>query len=156
MLRCLHDSTDFDETWVKRSLPRGPFGVLRIFWSKVILGSFGVTVEGSNFKQPSTTKLCQCVGLGQPSKNFHGDLFVWPVVKGSKVRKVQIRFYAGWNIELLNNIRKLTLPMCWSWSTIIKSSLLPSFDLWLRGQRSWKFKFCSMRGQISNKLICKN
>ena len=42
----LHDSIGFDETWVKKSLTRGSFGVFRNFWSEVILGSFGVTVEG--------------------------------------------------------------------------------------------------------------
>ena len=47
----LHDSIDFDETWVKR------FRVFKNFWSEVILGSFGVTVERSNFKQSFTTKL---------------------------------------------------------------------------------------------------
>ena len=30
-LLCLHDSIDFDETWVKRSLARGSFGVFRKF-----------------------------------------------------------------------------------------------------------------------------
>ena len=42
----LHDSIDFDETWVKRSLARGSFGLFRNFWSEVILGSFGVTAVG--------------------------------------------------------------------------------------------------------------
>ena len=53
---CLHNSIDFDEIWVKRSLARGSFGC-RNFWSEVILGLFVVTVERSNFKQPITTKL---------------------------------------------------------------------------------------------------
>ena len=56
----LHNSIDFDETWVKRSLARGSFGVFRKFWPEVILGSFRVirvTVERSHFKQPSTIKL---------------------------------------------------------------------------------------------------
>ena len=53
--------------------------------------------------------LCKCVGLGQPSKSVDVDLFIWPVVKASKVRKVQIWFCVGPNVELLN-IRKLTLP----------------------------------------------
>ena len=57
-------------------------------------------------------------------KSVHGDLFIWPVVKGSKIRKVQIWFHVGSNVELLN-IRKLSLPVCWSLSTIIKSSQWP-------------------------------
>ena len=96
----LHDSIDFDETWVKRSLARGSYGVFRNFWSGVILGSFLVTVEGQIFNSLlQQIWLCQCVGLGQPSKSVHGDLFVWPVVKGSKVRENQICFYEGSNVE---------------------------------------------------------
>ena len=95
----LHDSIDFDETWVKRSLARGSFGVFRNFWSEVILGSFGVTVEGQILNSLLQIWLCHCVGLGQPSKSVHGDLFIQPVVKGSKVRKVHICFYEGSNVE---------------------------------------------------------
>ena len=51
----------------------------------------------SNFKQPLQT--IQCVGLGQPSKSVHGDLFIRPVVMGSKVRKVHICFYEGSKFE---------------------------------------------------------
>ena len=35
----LHNSIDFDETWVKRSLAGVSFGVFRNLWSEVILGS---------------------------------------------------------------------------------------------------------------------
>ena len=45
MLLCLHNLIDFDETWVKRSLARGSFGVFRHFWLQVILGFFKVTVD---------------------------------------------------------------------------------------------------------------
>ena len=58
---CLYNLIDFDETWVKRSLVSSSFGLFRNFWSEVILESFGVTVERSNFKQPSTTKLTMVV-----------------------------------------------------------------------------------------------
>ena len=53
------------------------------------LGVIGVTVERSNFKQPSTTKLTMpvCWSMLTIEKCFHGYLFVQPVVKGSKVRK---------------------------------------------------------------------
>ena len=86
----LHDSIDFDETWVKRFLARGSFGVFRNFWSEV-MGSFGVTVEGQIFNGLLLQIwLRQCVGLGQPSTSGHGDLFVRPLVKGSKVRKVHM------------------------------------------------------------------
>ena len=57
MLLRLHDSIDFDEIYVKRSFARGSLGVFRNFWSEVILGSYGTTVERSNLKQPSKTKL---------------------------------------------------------------------------------------------------
>ena len=57
MLLCLHNLIDFDETWVKRSLAWSSFRVFRNFFiGVVILGSFGVTVERSNFKEPSTSK----------------------------------------------------------------------------------------------------
>ena len=45
MLLRLHDSIDFDETWVKRSLARGSFGVFRKFWSEAVLGSLGVAFD---------------------------------------------------------------------------------------------------------------
>ena len=41
----LHDSIDFDETWVKRSLAGGSFGVFRKFWSEAVLGSLGVAFD---------------------------------------------------------------------------------------------------------------
>ena len=41
----LHDSIDFDETWVKRSLAWGSFGVFRKFWSEAVLGSLGVAFD---------------------------------------------------------------------------------------------------------------
>ena len=93
----LHDSIDFDETWVKRSVARGSFGVFRNFWSEVILGSL---LEGQILNSLlQQIWLCQCVCLGQSSKSDHGDLFIRPVVKGSKVRKFQICFYEGSNVE---------------------------------------------------------
>ena len=118
----LHNSIDFDETWLKRSLARGSFGVFRNFWSEVILGSLLKGQILNSLLQQNW--LCRCVGLGQPSKSVHGDLFVRPMVKGSNVRKVQIWFYVRSNVELLK-IRKLKLSMCWSWSTITKSSRWP-------------------------------
>ena len=63
----------------------------------------------------------------------------------SKVRKVRIRFNEGSNFKLLDK-RKLTLSMYWFWLTIKK--VTSSFDLRLRGQRSWKFKFYSISGPI--------
>ena len=39
----LHDSIDSDETWVKRSLARGSFGMFRKFW--LVLGSLGVAFD---------------------------------------------------------------------------------------------------------------
>ena len=44
-LHRLHDSIDFIETWVKRSLARGSFGVFRKFWSEAVLGSLGVAFD---------------------------------------------------------------------------------------------------------------
>ena len=110
MLLRLYNSKDFDETWLKRSLARCSFGMCGKFWSAVILGSFGVTVNRSNLKQPSAKLTmpvcCQC----QPSKSVRGDLFICPVVKGSKVRKFHICFNEGSNIKTLQQ-QKLTLQL---------------------------------------------
>ena len=79
----LPDSIDFDETCVERSLTWDFLGLFRNFWSEVILGSFGVTVEGQILNiLLQQIWLCQCVGLGQPSKSVHGELFVRPEFKG--------------------------------------------------------------------------
>ena len=43
----------------------------------------------------SVRPISHCVGLVQPTKSVHGDLFSRPVVKGS----VQIWFYEGSNVE---------------------------------------------------------
>ena len=46
------------------------------------LGSFGVTVEGQILNSLlQQIWLCQCVGLGQPSKSVHGDLFTGGVLR---------------------------------------------------------------------------
>ena len=97
----LHNSIDFDETWVvKRSLAGGSFGVFRNFWSEVIWGHLGSLLKGKILNSLLQQNwLCQCVGLGQLLKSVHGNLFVRPVVKGSKVRKIQICFYEGSNVE---------------------------------------------------------
>ena len=41
----LHGLIDFDETWVKRSLARGSFGMFRKLWSEAVLGSLGVAFD---------------------------------------------------------------------------------------------------------------
>ena len=44
----LHNSIDFDETWVRRSLAMiGSFWLFRTFWSEVIFGSYSLNL-GSN------------------------------------------------------------------------------------------------------------
>ena len=47
--------------------------------------------QGSNYKQLQMTKvIVSCVGVGQTCISVHGDLFVRPTEKGSKVKKGQI------------------------------------------------------------------
>ena len=41
----LHDSIDFNETWVKKSLAGCSFGVFRKFWSEAVSGSLGVAFD---------------------------------------------------------------------------------------------------------------
>ena len=98
MLLRLHDSIDFDETWVKRSLARGSFGVFRYFWSEVILWSFGVTVERANFKQPSTTKLPMSMCW---SRSTIKKCSWWPLCPtcGQGVKDQKSSNFVGWMQE---------------------------------------------------------
>ena len=116
-------------------------------WPEVLLGCSGIFDQGSSWGHLGSLLkgkilngllqqnwLCQCAGLGQTSKSVNGDLFIWPVVKGSKVRKVQIWFYVGSNVELLNITHKKTyitnvLVLVNSHKVFRVTS---SFDLWLR------------------------
>ena len=64
-------------------------------------------------------------------KSVHGDLFVQHVVKGSEVRKVQICFYEGSNVEYNLQYMKTNTSNVLPWSTIIVFTVPSSFDLWL-------------------------
>ena len=94
-----YELIDFDETWVRDPWPAALSGCWGNFDQRSSWGHLGVTVEGQILNSlPQQIWLCQCVVLGQPSKNIHGDLFIQPVVKGSKVRKVHFCFYEGSNV----------------------------------------------------------
>ena len=75
-------------------------------------------------------------------KSLHGDLFIWPMVKESKVMKVQILFNEGSNCEQTygktDNANVLVLVYHQTESTVTSLS-----DLWLWGQRSKKFNYGS-------------
>ena len=95
----LHNSIDFDETLMKRLVTRGSFGCSGIFDRRSSWSHLGLLLKGQILHSLLQQNwLCQCIGLGQPLKSVHGNLFVRHVVKGSKVRKVQIWFYVGSNV----------------------------------------------------------
>ena len=94
----LHYSIDFDETWVRDPWPEVLSGCSGIFDRRSSWGHLGSLLKG----QPSTTKLTMSMCWFRSTiKKVHGDLFIQPVVKGSMVRKIQIWFYVGSNVELL-------------------------------------------------------
>ena len=70
---------------------------------------------------------CQSVGRGQTSKSVRSDLFTWPMVKGSKVKKVKSQ--TTWN-DKSNTVNVFILVKHQKKSTVTSSS-----DLRKRGQR---------------------
>ena len=113
---CLHNLILMKLGW-RDPWPDVLLGVFRNFWSKVIFGSFRVTFERSNFKQPCTTELtmvCQCVGLDQPSKSawwpFHQTCGLW--VKGRESSNLVLCGVKCW-ITLYKKSFEVTLSICW-------------------------------------------
>ena len=58
---------------------------------------------------------CQIVGLGATIKSVHGDLFVWPFVRGQKVKKGQIGQLCPISKIKVSNCRSWNSDQKWSW-----------------------------------------
>ena len=79
-------------------------------------------LKGQIFKQPSTSKvtICQWVGLCQPLKSVHGDLFIGLVVRGQRSERLKFDSLRGQMLTKYkktntNNVLVLGQPSKSSW-----------------------------------------